>query len=445
MSNLFHKSMYARKDVPSYWEETVQPRSDLGKPLEGDAACDVAIIGGGYTGLSAAMNLAKDSNMKVAVLESGPMGWGASGRNGGFNCLPATKMSTKQMIKKYGEDETKKFWARQLDGVAYTAELEASEGIDYDRQGDGNLEVAHRPQEFDGLHDYAATLKKFGIDSKVMTKQEFAEVGYDSEEQFGALHMKAGFALNPLKFALGLAQAAEKYGATLYPYSHVDNWTKEGATHVLRTAKGALRAKKVLIATNGFYQDGLQKTMDKRILPVISNIITTRPLTDDELAAHNWQVEEPICNTRNLLFYFRKLKDNRLMLGARGDWTGRPDDAERMKQWMAERVYEVFPHWRGVEISHYWRGFVCMSMKLAPSMGYDRDDPSIYYSYGYHANGVNTAPWAGKMMAEIIAGKTTADEAIPVVMRGHTPRFPFASLRVWYLRAAAAWYKWNDD
>ncbi len=443
---LFHKSMYSTKDVPSYWEDTVSPRPDLGSSLSGEETCDVAIIGGGYTGLSAALNLAKDSKLDGRVLESGAIGFGASGRNGGFCCMPATKMSTKKMISKYGMEATKDFWAKQQEGTEYTSDLETLENIDFERQGSGNLEVAHRPQEFDGLKEFGdEATKLFGIKSRLMTKSEFAEVGYESEEQFGALHLDVGFALNPLKFALGLAQSAVKYGAKLHPYSHVISWKKEGGAHVLRTATGVIRAQKVLIATNGFYQDGLQKNMDRRILPVISNIITTRPLTDEELAAHKWQVEEPICNTRKLLFYFRMLKDNRLMLGARGDWTGRPDDGARMKKWMANRVKEVFPHWGGAEISHYWRGLVCMSMKLSPSMGFDRDDPSVYYSYGYHANGVNSAPWAGRAMAGLIMGKQSADEAIPIVMRGHAARFPMANLRIWYLRAAATWYKWNDD
>ncbi|MDX1738103.1 MAG: FAD-binding oxidoreductase [Alphaproteobacteria bacterium] len=422
-------------------------REELGQPLEADdIRYDVAIIGGGYTGLSAALSLSKEGNTSVAVLESGSIGWGASGRNGGFCCLPSTKMSIKQMSRKYGLDATKDFWAKQLDGVEYTSSLEASEGINFDRMGDGNLEVAHRPEAYAGLREYGEQIKNlFGIQTRLIPAEEFAETGFKSREQYGALHMKAGFALNPLKLALGLAKAAKKYGAVLYPNSHVLEWRKDGPDHILRTAKGSIRAGKVLIATNGFYQDGLQRNMNHRILPVISNIVTTRPLTDDELAAHNWQVNEPICNTRKLLFYFRKLPDNRLMLGARGDWTGRPDDGNRMRHWMTQRIYEVFPEWYNVEITHYWRGLVCMSMKLSPSVGFDRDDPSVFYAYGYHANGVNTAPWTGHQMAQLMLGKDKIENIFPDVMRGHSPRFPLAGLRIWYLRAAALWYKWTDD
>ncbi|RED49962.1 NAD(P)/FAD-dependent oxidoreductase [Aestuariispira insulae] len=446
LRSLYHESLYDTALVPSYWEESYGARQDHGTMLEGDAECDVAIIGGGYTGLSAALHLARDFGIDVAVLESGPMGWGASGRNGGFNCLPASKMTTNQMIRKYGLDDTKAFWRAQLDGVDLVEELAQSEGFEIDRQGDGNLEVAHRPGMMAELQEAADQMTRlFGIETRTFSAGAFAEIGYRSTEQFGALHMKAGYALNPLKLALGLAGAAERHGVRLHPHSTVTGWRKDGAWHLLETATGCLRAKRVLMATNGFTREGMHKSFDDRLLPVQSNIITTRALSPEELAAHNWQVEEPICNTRNMLFYFRMLKDRRLLFGARGDWTGRPEDGRKMKAWMIKRLGEVFPHWRDVEISHYWRGLVCMSQKLAPSLGRDEADPSLFYSYGYHANGVNTAPWSGRAMARLIAGQEGADAAIPAVMKGTASRFPFAGLRIWYLRAAASWYRWQDD
>lgn len=444
MSTLYDKAMYIADPIPSYWEDSVGEKPKLGEPLSGDVTCDVAVIGGGYTGLSTALHLARDHGVDVHVLEAGSIGWGASGRNGGFNCLPAAKMSIEAMVKKVGLDETKRFWASQLDGVELTNSLAAEEDIEFDRQGDGNLEVAHREQNFQELIDYGKQLTDmFGIKTTIYTKQEFAEVGYDSTEQFGALKMHTGFALHPLKYALGIAAAAFKHGAKLYPHSEVVDWQKVGSKHVLKTPNGTITANRVVMATNGFTKEGMHKSFDKRLLPVISNIVVTRPLTDDEMAAHKWKTYDPICNTRNLLFYYRMLPGNRFILGARGDMTGRPEDGRITRDWMTKRIGEVYPGWREAEITHFWRGFVCMSQNFAPSVGQLDDDPSVYFGYGYHANGVNSAPWTGRLIANIIVGKATLDD-IPVVMRGNAKKFPFAFLRLWYLRAALAMYRWQD-
>ena len=446
MSRLYHDSVYTPTPVPSYWEAGFPERPEFGRPLDGDKECDVAIVGGGYTGLSAALHLARDFGMNVCLLEAGPIAWGASGRNGGFNCLPATKMPVQQMIRTYGLEATQEFWKVQLAGSDFVGEIAEQEQIELDRQGNGNLEVAHRPEAFKGLRSYGEEIKRhFGIDSELYSRSEFDEVGYQSVEQYGALKIKAGYGINPLKLSLGLARAATNHGARLFPDSRVIAWQKEAGQHVLKTAGGQIRAVKVLMATNGFTQEGMHGAFDGRLLPVLSNIITTRPLTDDELKAHNWQVEEPICNTRNLLFYFRLLKDRSFLLGARGDWTGKPEDGAKMKAWMQMRLGEVFPHWRDVEITHFWRGLVCMSRKLAPSLGCDREDDSLFYAYGFHANGVNTAPWSGRAMARLMAGQEGAAGDIPKVMRGQASKFPLPFLRILYLRAAAAIFKWQDD
>lgn len=445
VSILYDKAMYKTDPVPSYWEDTISNRIALGTALTSDVDCDVAIIGGGYTGLSTALHLARDHDVDVRVLEAGSIGWGASGRNGGFNCLPATKMSIAAMIKKVGLDETKRFWAAQLDGVDLTTSLATEEGIDYDRQGDGNFEVAHRSDAYVGLVDYGKELSDlFGIKTTCYDKSEFAEVGYESTEQYGALHIQSGFALNPLKYALGIGKAAQRHGAKLHPYSEVGDWQKKGNKHILITPSGTITANKVVMATNGFTREGLHKSFDKRLLPVLSNIVVTRPLSDDEMAAQRWKIYSPICNSRKLLFYYRMLEGNRFMIGARGDMTGKPEDGDAMRAWMGMRIGEVFPAWRDAEITHFWRGFVCMTQKFAPSMGQLDDDPSVYFGYGYHANGVNTAPWAGRLIANILVGKSTVSD-IPVVMRGNAQKFPFAGLRLWYLRAAKALYHWQDE
>ena len=447
MRQLYHASVYDDSTpAPSYWQDTAPPLLDDLMPLAGEESCEVAVIGGGYTGLSAALHLARDHGVGVRLLEAGPIGWGASGRNGGFCGVAATKLSVEAMIKRYGLEETKRFYAAQLEGIELVDALAQDEGIDCDRCGDGYLGVAHHPSRLQELSEEGEVVTRlFGIKSRLMTAEQFAEAGFQSEEQFGALHVDAGFALHPLKFALGLGRAARRHGARLHPRSRVLEWRRENGRHLLVTSGGALRADKVILAANGFLQDGLNRAFDRRILPVLSNIVTTRPLTNDELAAHKWRTENPICNTRHMLFYFRMLPDQHFLFGARGDLTGRPEDGARMRAWMVRRLGEVFPHWRGVEISHFWRGLVCMTRDLTPAIGRLTDDPSVYFGFGYHANGLNTAPWAGRALARLIAGNQRDVDQLPRVLTGLPPRFPFAALRLWYLRAALAYYRWLDS
>lgn len=446
LSKPYHESVYdTSAPVQSYWEVTAPVDQAGYAPLQGEQSADVAVIGGGYTGLSLAMHLARDYGIDVRVLEAGHIGWGASGRNGGFCCLPATKMSIDQLISRYGLDETKRFYAAQLEGVDLVRALEDEEGIDFERRGDGNLEVAHKPSCFAELEQAADALQRlFGIKTTLYTKDAFAEVGHDSTEQFGAMHMAAGFGLHPLKLLGGLARAAARRGAQLHPRSEVRDWSRHDGAHVLRTDGGTLRARRVVLATNGFTPEGLHPAFDRMMLPAISNIITTRPLTRAELEAQSWRTECPVCNTRTLLFYYRMLPDQRFLFGARGDSTGRPEHGARMREWMVRRLRQVFPGWSDVPLSHYWRGLVCVTRKLAPSVGRLTDDPTVWYGFGYHANGVNTAPWVGMRLARAIAGSNREDTDIPAVMAGLAPRFPFAAIRLWCLRAAYVYYRVQD-
>ncbi|MDZ7749695.1 MAG: FAD-dependent oxidoreductase [Halofilum sp. (in: g-proteobacteria)] len=434
-----------RAGPPSYWEATLGDARPDWPALAGDACCDVAIIGGGFTGLSAALHLARDHGIDARVLEAGPIAWGASGRNAGFCLLAATKLSIAQMLRRYGQAETQRFYAAQREGIELVRELCASEGIDCERRGEGTLTVAHVPGRLDELRREADTLTRLlGIPARVYTRAEFRALAHDGTEQHGGLHTGTGFALHPLKLALGIARAAERHGATLHGHSGVRDWRREGAAHMLHTAGGRLRARRVIVATNGYYPDGLHPRLDGRTLPALSNIIVTRPLDADELACQRYRAAEPICNTRTLLFYYRLLPDGRFLFGARGDTTGRPADGVRMRAWMERRLGEVFPAWRGVAVDYFWRGLVCVTRRLAPSIGRLEDDPTVWYGFGYHANGVNTAPWTGMRLARAVAGGLDADAVAPLAMRGLPARFPLPALRLWALRGAYLWYRLQD-
>jgi glycine/D-amino acid oxidase-like deaminating enzyme len=444
----YHESMYdAGVTAGSFWEDDTPPLPpgvDLG-PLTGDASCDIAVVGGGYTGLSAALHLARDHQVDVRVLESGPLGWGASGRNGGFCTFPPTGLSLTQLLRRYGEGEARRFIASQVEAVDLVRGLSREEGIDLRPQGDGTLHVAHAVGRFRDLEEEAALLSgTFGLPVQLMRREEVAETEYDSTEQFGALLNRTGFGLQPLRFARGLAAAAARHGAKLHGGSSVSAWEKEGARHRLMTDSGTLRARRVVVATNGFTRGDLQKPLADRLVPVLSNIVVTRPLTSDERAAQGWRTERPCANTRRLLFYYRMLPDGRFLFGARGDLTGTPEDGLRMRAVMERRLGEVFPHWRDVPITHYWRGFVCMNARLTPAIGQMPDDSSVYFALAYHGDGVSAAPWAGRAIAQLLGG-TASFQDIPAPFRGIPPRIPFPSLRRWYLGAALGYYHLRDN
>ncbi|MBO6667193.1 FAD-binding oxidoreductase [Parvibaculum sp.] len=429
----------------SLWEETAPALAngvDLG--ANGDETCDVAIIGGGYTGLSCALHLARDFSMNVRLLEAGPLGWGASGRNGGFCTLPPMGLTFDRLIARYGEEEARRFISSQVEATRFVRAFAQEEGMDIDPQGEGELHVAHAPSRYAELeHERDLLSGKFGIPARLIPREEVAAEWYDSTEQFGALHVEAGFGLHPLRFARGLAAAAARAGAKLHGGSPVTRWEREGRSHLLVTPSGTIRAARVVVATNGFTRSPMPAALSDNIIPVMSNIVVTRPLTADELAAQNWRTETPCANTRNLLFYYRLLPDRRFLFGARGDLTGKPEDGLRMRRFMERRLGEVFPGWAHVEITHSWRGFVCMAARLTPSLGSLPDDETVFFALGYHGNGVAAAPWAGRLVAQLIGGKKKISD-IPAPVRGEPRSIPFPALRRWYLRGALGYYRFMD-
>lgn len=442
----YHATMYdAGRPAGSLWEETapaLADGADLGP--NGDDVCDIAIIGGGFTGLSCALHLARDFGADVRLLEAGPLGWGASGRNGGFCILQPTGLSCESMISRYGEAEAKRFVASQVEATRFVRAFAEDEEIDIKPQGEGELHVAHAPSRYAGLaHERDVLNRTFGIAARLIPREEVAAEWYDSSEQFGALHVPVGFGLHPLRLARGLAAVAARSGAKLHGGSPVIRWEKEGRLHRLVTPTGTIRASRVVVATNGFTRPPAPPALAENVIPVLSNIVVTRPLTDGELAAQNWRTETPCANTRNLLFYYRLLPDRRFLFGARGDLTGRPKDGLRMRRFMERRLGEVFPGWAHVETTHSWRGFVCMAARLTPSIGALPDDGSVFFALGYHGNGVAAAPWAGRLLAQLIGGKAEFSD-IPALVRGPPARIPFPALRRWYLRGALGYYRLMD-
>ncbi len=442
MTNLYHKDIYNfDKPIKSYWETTAITNNKY-KNLNENIQTNIVVIGGGYTGFSCALTLAKKYSEDVVLLEAGHIGWGSSARNAGFCCIPPAKMSVSKMFKIYGKEETRKFFKNTVEGSNFTKDLINEYKINCDLTGDCNFEVAPHPSYFESIKNEAEVYKKeFGIETKVYSKEEFNEIGHAGEEQFGAFSYKPGFAINPLKFLLGLAQEANKSGVKIFQKSKVIKIEKNLNKFNIKANGFNITANKIVMATNGFYKDDLFPELNNRILPVISNIIVTRPLSKQELEAHNFVTKNPILNIRNLLFYYRLLNDNRFLFGARGDLIGSEKSSLLKSKKMESQMKKVFPNWKHVKIDYHWRGLVAVTSKFTPSLGKLEDE--IYYSFGYQANGVNTAPWSGNELAKLIVSNSKKLN-ISRFYQGLPKKFPFPRLRLLYLKLALIYYSITD-
>ena len=444
MKNLYHSDIYKfNTPVKSYWEETSNEKLNLEK-LTKNINCEIVVVGGGYTGLLCAINLIENYNLDVILIEAGKIGWGASSRNGGFCSFPPIKTSFKKLQKIYGKEETKKFFRNAVEGSNYTKDIISNYNIDCDVTGESNFIVAHHPNKFKQIKEQAEVYKsEFGIETEIYSKEEFNKFGHGGNEQFGALSYKPGFAINPLKFVNGITKYALSKKLKIFEHTLVDKINKNNGYYTLKSKEGSIKAKKVVVATNGFYQEGLVPQLNSRILPVISNIIVTRKLTDKEIDLHNFKTFSPIVNTKNLLYYYRKLPDNRILFGTRGDYIG-SDQSNLDRAKIMEKFFKnIFPDWASISIDYNWRGLIAMSQKLTPSIG-KIENEEIYYGFGYHGVGVSSAPWTGNQLSKLVFSSNSKNLNISKVYKGLPKKFIFPKLRIFYFRLAVLFYNIKD-
>ena len=445
MKNIYHPDIYKfNETVNSYWEDNSNQNFNLEK-LTKDIKCEIVVIGGGYTGLLCAINLIENYNLDVILLEAGKIGWGASSRNGGFCSFPPMKASFKKLQKIYGKEETKIFFKNSVEGSNYTKDIISNYNIDCDVTGESNFIVAHHPNKFKKIREQADVYKnEFNIETQIYTKEEFSSIGHGGTEQFGALSYKPGFAINPLKFVNGITKYALSKKLKIFEHSLIDKIDKNNGSYILRAKEGSVKAKKVVIATNGFYQEGLIPQMNSRILPVISNIIVTRKLTKKEIDLHNFKTFSPITNTKNLLYYYRKLPDNRILFGTRGDFIG-SDQSNLDRSKIMEKFFKnIFPDWSNISIDYNWRGLIAMSQKLTPSIG-KLENEEIYYGFGYHGVGVSSAPWTGKQLSKLVFSSNSKDLNISKIYTGLPKKFIFPKLRIFYFKLAVLFFNIKDN
>jgi glycine/D-amino acid oxidase-like deaminating enzyme len=443
MASTTHKdAFHFGHPVQSWWEASADALAIDTPPLTGDQSCDIAIIGAGFTGLSAALELAREFHADVRVLEAATVGWGASGRNGGFCCVGGHKRSYQSLIAEFGLDETKRFRAALKDATHLVEAICRDEAIDAGISGCGEVCLAHLPNRMREFREEQAYMRQtFGEQSELLSAGDLKERGLYGPTFHGGIANESGIGVHPLNYVRGLALAASKAGAKIHANSQVTRWEEGPQFHTLTTPNGRLKAKCVIVATNGYTPEDVSARHAGRLLPALSSIIVTRPLAEAERLAQGWTTTRIAFDSRILLHYFRLLPNGRFLFGGRGGTDASNAGHQPQRQRLTAHFHDLFPEWRHVEITHYWRGFVCLTADRLPYVGALDDRKSVWTSIAYHGNGVALATWSGRALARAMMGK---DANLPTPMTKRLAKFPFASLRPLYLKGAYVWYEIKD-
>jgi glycine/D-amino acid oxidase-like deaminating enzyme len=436
----------------NYWLTTAEfPVVDAALSLP--EAVDVAVIGAGFTGLSAARTLAK-RGAKVAVLESETIGWGASSRNGGM-VLTGLKLGVNQLISRYGRELTQRMYAASLGTIDCVEEVVREEAIDCDFSRCGHLEVACKQKHFDDYARQAEVIaREFNHTLRVVQKQDLsAEIG--SSIYFGGMVDEVSAGLNPARYVAGLARAAMKAGAEIFEHTRVQSVQRNSrqgeAGWQLATSRGPLWAHEVFVATSG-YTGRATPALQEKLIPIGSFIITTEVLPE-KLAQDLSPRNRMIYDSKNYLYYYRLTPDRRMLFGGRAAFFPENDQTVRRSAAILRRgMIDVYPQLSDAKIDYVWGGTLDFAFDIMPHAG--RLD-GMYYAVGYAGHGVAMATYQGQKVAELMAAEQMPDE-LQARRAEDKPENPFVGIpfpgaplglyngNPWFLPLAGAWYKLLD-
>jgi glycine/D-amino acid oxidase-like deaminating enzyme len=411
------------------WTETAPPSRFSASPLP--PSTDVAIIGGGYTGLAAARALAR-RGADATVLERYTLGWGASSRNGGF-VLPGYKPEMEELDRRLGSERASRMFELTLDAIRFLESLVVEEPIDCDFARCGGVTLAAKPGHLPALKESGRFLRdRLGYETELLGPEEVKRE-ISSTRYHGALVDPSGRALQPAKYVRGLAAAAERAGARLLEQAEVTRVRRVKGGFEVQTSQGTLRAREVLAATNGYTPPALGK-LRRRVIPLGSYQIATAPL-DPQLARQLVPRGRVFSDTKNLLYYFRLSPDGRMVFGGRATFT--PTGIKRSAAILAAGMREVFPQLAEAKVEYAWSGKVAYPIDHLPHAG---RLGGIHYAMGYCGHGVALATYLGTRMGDVLAG---AGE-IPDLGTDRFRAIPMFTGVPWFLPFVGGYYRARD-
>ena len=418
------------KHTPYWWEDAplVAP-----SPTAPPSRADVAVIGAGYTGLSAALTLARAGRF-VVVLEAGTPGAGASARNGGM-CGEFLKPSLDTLARRYGRDRALALFREAREAFDFLEAFLAAEGIDCAYARSGGFTGALKPAQYESLAretEYLA--RNIGLQADMVPKSAVREeIGTDLYVGGRVTHRRGG--LHPARYHAGLLARVRAAGATVIADAPVGGIDRDGTEFRLATPSGTVTARDVVVATNGYTPRATQP-LRRRVIPVTSYMIATEPLSAN-LMATLMPKGRMLTDSNRLLCYFRPSPDNtRILFGGRPAYTeiGPEAAAQRLARYMTA----LFPDLRGVALSHSWSGFIAYTFDRLPHVG-TRD--GMHYAMGYCGAGVVMATWLGRKAALRLLGAAEGRSAFADIAH---PARPFYTGRPWFLPLVQAWYQGAD-
>ncbi|MBO0662548.1 FAD-binding oxidoreductase [Jiella sp. MQZ9-1] len=421
-------------ELKSYWHETA-PRfaGAASEPVEGDF--DVAVVGGGFTGLSAARTLAKEG-ARVVLLEARHVGYGASGRNGGHlnNGLAHSYLAAKAQL---GETRAKALYRLLDDSVDTIERLVREEDIACDFRRAGKLKLASKPKHFEAIaRNFEAVNREIDPQTALLTAADLpSEVG--SRAFHGAMLSQKSAMVHMGRFVTGMAEAASRHGAIIFENAPVQQRDRIGAGWQLKTPRGSLSAKTVFLATDA-YTEGPFAHFRRRIIPVGSFVVATRPLTAQEVAA-TMPGNRTCVTSMNIGNYFRLSPDNRLIFGGRARFSAVSDATsdESCGRILQRSLADIFPHLAGIAIDYCWGGLVGMTKDRFPRAG---EADGVVYAMGYSGHGAQLSTHLGAIMGEIIAGKPTPNPLAGM----RFDAVPGYAGKPWFLPIVGLYYRMLD-